>query len=98
MKTSYISAVAFFGMQALAFPPNLMDREIPEEEMRQLSQLAARIAEENSAVKRDSLGKRLGFDAEKQLVSISGDHEFVSSCALTTMNVANAFTDGPRRW
>lgn len=57
-----------------------MERDLPDHEMRRAAWIAAEIEVGAAKYKRDGLESRIpGFDAEKQLVDVSGEHEFVSA-------------------
>lgn len=77
MKTSAITAAALFGLEALAFPAWLMDRGLPDEEVRRIARIAARI-ELDAANPRQIGDRSVGFDAKAQYVSNTGDHAFVA--------------------
>lgn len=78
MKSS-LALFQLFALPALAFPPWLMERGLEDHEMRRAAWIAAEIEVEAAKYRRDGLTSRApGFDAEKQLVDVTGEHEFVS--------------------
>ena len=78
MKISAVTGVALLSFRAVAFPAWLLDRDLGEDEMRKIARIAARIELEASMTKNLNEPRTVGFDAEQQYVSNTGDHAFVS--------------------
>lgn len=75
---SAIALFQLFAIPALAFPPWLLERGLEDHEMRRAAWIATEIEVEAAKHRRDELTSRApGFDAEKQLIDVSGEHEWV---------------------
>ena len=74
-----IALLPLAAFPALAFPPWLLERDLEDHEMRRAAWIAAEIEMEAAKYQREDLTLRApGFDAEKQFIDVSGEHEWVS--------------------
>lgn len=74
-----IALLPLAAFQALAFPPWLLERDLEDHGMRRAAWIAAEIEMEAAEYQREDLTLRApGFDAEKQLVDVSGEHKWAS--------------------
>lgn len=76
MKTSLLCGASLFSLAAFAFPTSLLQNDIGQDTLAEITALAAKITRE--AESKQKLGNvKRGFNAEAQSVSITGQHEYV---------------------
>jgi hypothetical protein len=76
MKASLLFGAALFSLATYAFPANLLDNDISDDTLAEITALAARITREAETNRHAGIVKR-GFNADAQRVRTTGDHEYV---------------------
>lgn len=79
MKASLLCS-ALFSVASFAFPANMNLGDISEETLAEITSLAAQITQDLESKRQGGHVKR-AFNADAQLISTSGDHEYVSVLA-----------------
>jgi hypothetical protein len=78
MKASLLCSATIFSLAAFAFPTNLLNNDINDDALAEITELAAKITKE--AETKRQLGSGIlppGFDADAQRVSTAGEHRYV---------------------
>lgn len=65
------------SLGAVAFPSWLISQDLDPEELERIAQIATMIESSVSELSQTKDKRSLGFDAQKQHVSVHGAHEFV---------------------
>jgi hypothetical protein len=76
MKASFLYSATLFSLATFAFPTNLLNKDISEDTLAEITALASKITREAETNRRASNVKR-GFNADAQRVSTTGDHKYV---------------------
>jgi Peroxidase, family 2 len=74
--STYLATLAFCATQIVAFPSQMFDVSMSEEEKREITRIAASI-EASAKTRRAGTPIAPGFSASEQYVSNTGDHAFV---------------------
>jgi hypothetical protein len=78
MRASLLCSATIFSLAAFAFPTNLLNNDLSDDALAEITELAAKITKE--AETKRQLGSAIlppGFDADAQLVSNTGEHRYV---------------------
>lgn len=81
MKTSVLCGATLFFLATFAFPTNLLNGDISQDALAEVTALAAKITKEAEAQQNFGNAKR-AFNAGAQIVSTAGKHAYVCSTAL----------------
>jgi hypothetical protein len=76
MKASLLFGATLFSISAFAFPANLLNGDISEEALAEISALAAKITREAKTKRQLGIVKP-GFNADAQRISTTGKHRYV---------------------
>jgi hypothetical protein len=80
MKASLLYSATLFCFSTFALPTNLLNDDIGEETLAEITALVAKITREVETGQQRGIVKR-GFNADAQRVSTTGKHQYVS-CSL----------------
>lgn len=81
MKASLLCSAALFPLATFAFPANLLNNDIGEDTLAEITALASKITREAETEQRFDNVKR-GFNADAQRVSTTGEHRYVCGFKL----------------
>jgi hypothetical protein len=87
MKASLLCGAPLFSLAAFAFPANLLQNDISQDTLAEITALATKITREAESKPKSGNVKR-GFNAEAQSVSITGEHKYVSDRSVEKSGVA----------
>jgi hypothetical protein len=76
MKASVLCSAALFSLTTFAFPTSLLNSDISDATLAEITALADKITKEIETRRQPIITKR-GFNAEAQLISTTGEHEYV---------------------
>jgi hypothetical protein len=76
MKASLLFGATLLSISAFAFPANLLNGDISEEALAEISALAAKITREAKTKRQLDIVKP-GFNADAQRISTTGKHQYV---------------------
>ena len=91
MKVSLLCSATFFTLATFAFPANILDNELGDEALAEITELAAKITRE--AKTKRQLGAAIlppGFNADAQRISTTGRWRYVSKSLKSDMLTANS--------
>ncbi|KAH5199459.1 hypothetical protein HBI46_227220 [Parastagonospora nodorum] len=77
MKVSVLCSATLFSLATFAFPANLLNKDISEDTLAEITALAAKITRDAEAKKNGANVKR-GFNADAQRVSTTGEHKYIA--------------------
>jgi hypothetical protein len=77
MKVSVLCSATLFSLATFAFPANLLNKDISEDTLAEITALAAKITRDAEA-KQNGANIKRGFNADAQRVSTTGKHKYVS--------------------
>lgn len=81
MKFSTLCSVSLFAVSAFAFPANLLNNDISDETLAEITGLVEKVKREADVKRQLGVGIiKPGFDANAQRISTSGEHRYV--CAF----------------
>ena len=81
MKFSTLCSASLFAASAFAFPANLLNKDISDETLAEITGLVEKIKREADVKRQLGTGVfKPGFDANAQRISTSGEHRYV--CAF----------------
>jgi hypothetical protein len=85
MKASILCGAALFSLTTFAFPTSLLNSDISDATLAEITALADKITKEIETRRHPVVAKR-GFNADAQLISTTGEHEYVRHPTETKEN------------
>jgi hypothetical protein len=86
MKTSLFWSASLFA-SAFAFPASLLNKDISDDQLAEITALAAKVKAEIQSNETRGNVKRLGFNADAQRVDTTGQWEYVRISPLMKQNL-----------
>jgi hypothetical protein len=76
MKAAVFCSATLFSLATFAFPANVLNNDISEDTLAEITALASKIAREAEAKRQVDIVKSR-FNADAQRISTSGEHRYV---------------------